>query len=346
MHLFYKLATATAITLALAGAHIVIASEPVPPDPASAAVPAGGPAATSGDPADVVVRINGVAVPRAELQRNIRSLLAGIGDADSLPPDQLKFIEETAKENLIRSELLHQLAMHQDIPDLERKIVEQFDAIKSRSESEEEWEDALAKNGITPDGLREQLKRGIMINVFIEAEVLSKIEITDAQLKAFYDENPEAFQMPESMRASHILIGVDADADADAKDQAKRKADELLEKVTSGDDFAELAKSESTCPSAAQGGDLGEFKRGQMVAPFENAAFGLEPGDVSGVVETQFGYHIIKATDKNPAEVVPFEEVKGRIEKQLKAQALQQQVMAKVEELRKTSVIELPDQNR
>jgi peptidyl-prolyl cis-trans isomerase C len=343
MHLFSKLATATAITLALAGAHIVIASEPVHQEPAPVA---GGPAARYGDPADVVVTINGVAVPRAELDRNIRPLLARIGAADSLPPDQLKFIEETAKENLIRSELLYQLAMRREIPGLEQKIEEQFGVIKSRSASEEEWQDALAKKGITPGGLREQLKRGIMINTFIETEVSSKIEITDAQLKTFYDDHPESFQKPESMRASHILIGVDADADADAKDKAKRKANEVLERVKSGGEFSELAKSESTCPSAAQGGDLGEFKRGQMVAPFEHAAFGLEPGDVSGVVETQFGYHIIKATDKNPAEVVPFDEVKGRIEKQLKAQAVQQQVMAKVEELRKTSVIEFPDQDR
>jgi peptidyl-prolyl cis-trans isomerase C len=343
MHLLFKLANATVITLALAGAQTVIASEPVPREPAPAA---GEPAATSGDPADVVVTINGVAVPRAELDRNIRPLLARIGAADSLSPDQLEFIEETARENLIRSELLYQLAMREEVPDLKQQIDEQFDVIKSRSASEEEWKDALAKKGITPDGLRDQLKRGIMISRFIETEVLSKIEITDAQLKAFYDENPESFQKPESMRASHILIGVDADADADAKDKAKRKADEILEKVKSGDEFSELAKSESTCPSAAQGGDLGEFKRGQMVAPFENAAFGLEPGDVSGVVETQFGYHIIKATDKTPAEVVPFEDAKGRIEKQLKAQAVQQEVMARVEELRKTSVIELPDQNR
>jgi peptidyl-prolyl cis-trans isomerase C len=82
-----------------------------------------------------------------------------------------------------------------------------------------------------------------------------------------------------------------------------------------------------------------------MVAPFENAAFGLESGDVSEVVETQFGYHIIKATDKKPAAVVPFEEVKGGIEKQLKTQNVQQKLMAKIEELRATSVIEFPDQN-
>jgi peptidyl-prolyl cis-trans isomerase C len=346
MHLFSRLVTAAAVTLALTGAPIVVASEPAPQTPPPAAVPADESAARSGDPADVVVRINGVAVPRAELDRNIRPLLARFGAADSVTPDQRKLIEETAKENLIRSELLYQLAMHEDVPDLDHQVEEQLAIIKSRSTSEEEWQDALAKKGITPDGMREQLKRGIMINAFIENEVLSKIEITDAQLKAVYDEHPEAFSKPESMRASHILIGVDAGADAEEKENAKRKAEEVLEKVKSGADFAELAKSESTCPSAEQGGDLGEFGRGQMVAPFEAAAFDLDAGAVSRVVETQFGYHIIKATGKSAAEVVPFEVVKGRIATQLKAQEVQKQVMAKVEELRKTSVIELPDGDR
>ena len=342
MHLFSALATATAIALTLAGTRIVIASEPDARGSAPVALPAGETPAASGDPTDVVVKINGVAIPRAELDRNTLPLLARMGPADSITSDQRKIVEETTTENLIRSELLYQLAKDQNIPDLDRQVDEQFTLIKSRSPSEEEWNDALAKKGITPDGLREQLKRGLMINTFVQNEVVSKIEITDAQLKAFYDEHPEAFSKPESMRASHILIGVDADAGTEEKENAKQKADEILEKVKSGADFAELAKSESTCPSAQQGGDLGEFGRGQMVAPFENAAFGLESGDVSEVVETQFGYHIIKATDKNPAAVVLFEEVKGRIEKQLKTQQVQQALMAKVEELRATSVIEFP----
>jgi peptidyl-prolyl cis-trans isomerase C len=339
MNLFSKLVATTTVTLALVGAHLVIAAEPVPNESAPTAIPAG-------DSADVVVKINGVAIPRAELDRNMRPLLAKFGSADALSPEQRALVEETAKENLIRTELLYQLAMKQEIDDLEQQVEEQLAIIKSRSASEEEWNDALAKKGITSEGLREQLKRAIQINAFVENEVVSKIEITDAQLKAFYDEHPESFSKPESMRASHILIGIDAGAGAEEKEQSKRKADEILAQVKSGADFAELAESVSTCPSAEQGGDLGEFERGQMVAPFEDAAFGLDAGAVSEVVETQFGYHIIKATAKSAAEVVPFDEVKDRIEKHLKAQQLQQQVLAKVEEFRKTSVIELPARNQ
>jgi peptidyl-prolyl cis-trans isomerase C len=290
--------------------------------------------------------VNGVAIPRAELDRILRPMLASIGPADAITPDQRMRVEETAMENLIRSELLYQLAMDQDIPDLDRQADEQLAAIKSRSPSEEEWNAALAKSGITLDALRDQIKRALLINAFVENEILAKIEVTDAQSKAFYDEHPESFAKPESMRASHILIGVDAGAGPEEKEKAKRKADEILAKVQSGADFAELAKSESSCPSAKQGGDLGEFGRGQMVAPFETAAFALDAGAVSGVVETQFGYHIIKATDKSAAEVVPFEEVKARIEKELTKQDAQELVMAKVDELRQTSVIEIPDRDR
>lgn len=342
MHLFSTLATATAIALALTGAPIVVAAEPVAQEPA----PAGVTAAPSEDPADIVVTINGVAIPRAELDRTMQPLLTRLGAAESVSAEQMALIEEAAMENLIRSELLYQLAAKQNIPDLDQQVDEQFAAIKSGSASEEEWNETLASKGITPDGLREQLKRGVLIDAFVENELLAKIQITDAQLQAFYDEHPEAFSQPESMRASHILIGVEEGAAAEDQDKAKRKAVEILEKVKAGEDFAELAKSESSCPSAPQGGDLGEFTRGQMVAPFETAAFALEPGAVSEVVETQFGYHIIKATEKSATEVVPFAEVKDRIEQELQAQQVQEQAIAMVEELRKTSVIELPAQNQ
>ncbi|EGV16292.1 peptidylprolyl isomerase [Thiocapsa marina] len=344
MHLFYKLATAATVTLALAGARGVMAAETVPQAAATAAPPAAESSATSGDPADVVVTINGVGMTRAELDRNVGALLAQSRSAAPLDPAMRERIEETARENMIRSELLYQLAKDETVADLDEQTDAQLAEIRSRFASEEEWETTLAQKGVTPDALREILKQGILIDAFIENEVASKIEITDAQLKAFYDENADAFKKPESIRASHILIGVDSNATPEEKEKAKQKAEGLLKQVQSGEDFAELAKTESTCPSAPQGGDLGEFGRGQMVAPFEEAAFSLEPGDVSEVVETQFGYHIIKSTGKNAAGAVPFEDMKAQIEKQLRAQELQMQVLAKVDAFRQTSVITFPEQ--
>jgi peptidyl-prolyl cis-trans isomerase C len=300
-------------------------------------------ASVADDPADVVVTINGEAVPRAELDRSIAAVLEGLDGAGPLDPDQQALLEETAKENLIRTELLYQLARKDPVADLDQRVNEQYNQIREGLADDAEWQEALAAQGLTEDGLREQLRRAVLIDAFIEDQVASKIEITEAQARSFYDQYPEAFQMPESMRASHILIGVEPGEPADARDGAKQKANELLVQVRSGADFADLAKAESTCPSAEQGGDLGDFQRGQMVAPFEEAAFALEPGEVSEVVESPFGYHIIKATGRSPAEVIPFEEVEERIVSQLKMREIQQQVLAKVDAFRQTSEIIMPE---
>lgn len=319
---------ATTLTFALLGTPLLMAAE-------------SGTEAPTADPAEIVVRINEVAIPRAELERNIRALSERSGLTAPLTPEQRDMVEKAAMENLIRSELLYQLAKEQEVPDLAQRVDEQLAVVKSRSESEAAWQEALADKGITEEGLREQLARGLLISAYVENALVSKIEISDAQARSFYDEHADSFQKPESMRASHILIGVEEGASAEAKAQAREKADAILGQVKSGADFAELAKSESSCPSAAQGGDLGEFTRGQMVAPFEEAAFGLESGEVSEVVETQFGYHVIKATGKNAAGAVPFEEVEGRIREHLKTQAVQQELLAKIEALRGQSKIEI-----
>jgi peptidyl-prolyl cis-trans isomerase C len=302
-------------------------------------------APAAGDPADVVVIINGIAVPRAELERSIASLLESISAAGPLEPDQRALLEETAKENLVRSELLYQLAMRQEVADLDQRVQEQLESIRSELEDQSEWDEALASAGMTEEGLREQLRRAVLIDAFVETEVTPQIEITDDQARAFYEQYTEAFRVPESMRASHILIGVDPGASAETREAAKRKADELLARVREGADFAEVARAESSCPSAQQGGDLGEFGRGQMVAPFEEAAFALEPGDISEVVETEFGYHIIQGNGKTAAEVIPFEEVKARIVEQLTSREIQHQVMARVDAFRQTSEVTFPDAN-
>ena len=127
-----------------------------------------------------------------------------------------------------------------------------------------------------------------------------KIDVTENDANNYYSGNPKEFETPEQVKASHILIASDTSDTSvdpnDAKAKALAKAEQLLAQLKDGADFAELAKANSTCPSASKGGDLGFFSKGDMVAPFEEAAFALEPGQLSDIVETKFGYHIIKRT--------------------------------------------------
>jgi parvulin-like peptidyl-prolyl isomerase len=161
------------------------------------------------------------------------------------------------------------------------------------------------------------------VNDFLSKELLSrevvdKIKVSEEDMKQYYKANREQFKKPEEVKARHILIKVSKDASPDEKKTARKKADEILAKIKKGEDFASLAEKYSDDPgSAKKGGDLGYFPRGRMVKPFEDAAFSLNPGEVSDIVETKFGYHIIKLEEKRPAGYQPFEAVKNTIRKEL-----------------------------
>lgn len=165
-------------------------------------------------------------------------------------------------------------------------------------------------------------------------ELIKTVSVTEEEARKFYDANPERFTQPERVHARHILLSDDVtSADQIAKVQADLKA---------GVPFDELAKSVSLCPSAPQGGDLGEFQRGQMVPEFEAAAFALkEPGDISEPVKTAFGWHIIKLEGRVPAELVPFENVKAQLLQELEGEKVSELLRAKTEELRKEYKVEI-----
>ena len=144
----------------------------------------------------------------------------------------------------------------------------------------------------------------------------------------------------QSAQIRHILISVSPQADETQKAAARKKIEEIQKKVKKGDDFAALAKESSQCPSSASGGDLGFFGRGQMAKPFEDAAFALEPGETSGIVETRFGYHIIKSTEKKPGTTIAFEDVKEKIMQFLKQKKLSEQLGEYTNGLEKTAKVE------
>jgi peptidyl-prolyl cis-trans isomerase C len=149
---------------------------------------------------------------------------------------------------------------------------------------------------------------------YLDKVVSAKVEPTEEEINQYYTENSQRFHMREQVRARHILIKTDAEMDDAAKAEARKKAEELLAQVRAGSDFAALAHEHSEDPmSRERGGDLGLFSRGRMVTEFETAAFSMQPGETSEIVETKFGYHIIRIEERQQGKVKPLAEVREMI---------------------------------
>lgn len=292
-------------------------------------------------PSDPMARVNGTTITRQEVDRAVKVMLAQNQVEQPLSADLLKQAQDAALDQLAAAELLFQEASKHEVKDLDKQVADKVAVNRAKFTSDAEFEKALKAVDMTMNDIREFTRKDIIISRFIDDELAAKIKVSDADIKKFYDENVEKyFTKPESARASHILIGVDEKASAEERKKAKEKAEALLKRVKAGEDFATIAKSDSTCPSASQGGDLGTFGRGQMVPPFEKAAFALKPGQVSDVVETQFGYHIIKLVEKEEAGKESFESVKGKIAEFLKREKTQKSVVDLVAKLKETAKIE------
>ena len=153
-----------------------------------------------------------------------------------------------------------------------------------------------------------EAKKKIVMAKLVKNEVEDKVVVTEDEMKKFYDVHKDEFKTPEMWRASHILVGTE------------KEAGEMLDKLAKGERFEDLARVHSTDATASRGGDVGFFRAGQLVPDFEKAALKLEIGQTSGIVQTQFGYHVIKLTDKKEPGVKTYPEAKRAIEAELKKQ--------------------------
>jgi peptidyl-prolyl cis-trans isomerase C len=283
-------------------------------------------------PTDPVVKVNGTVITRGELDRATKEMSAQ-NRGQQLP-------EDVVIDRLVSAELLYQAGAKLVVPDLDKQVAEKIAQVKAQFPDNAAFENKLKSESLTQKELEKQIRKYIITSNLVDKEIASKTTVSDADAKKFYDENSDKFKQGDSIRASHILCGVDPKATDAEKKKAREKAEALLKEIKAGKDFAELAKSNSTCPSKAQGGDLGFFGKGQMVPAFENAAFALKPGEVSNVVETQFGYHIIKVTEKKSAGVTKFDEVRDKIQAYLKNMKVQKGVIDYIAQLKEKAKIE------
>lgn len=290
------------------------------------------------------VTVNGEAVANQTIAEEESRLMQQFGP--NVDPQQMAAIKETVRkqalENVIGRVLLMQAIATEGITSTQDEIDSRMAEIREQAGSEEVFAQRLAMLGMTEAQLESEMRNAINVDKLLERH-RDIGEVTDADMEAYYNANRQRFKQPERVRARHILIETKPEDTAAEKSSSKAEADRLLGELKQGGDFEALARQHSSCPSKERGGDLGFFQRGQMVKPFEDVAFALKVGQVSDVVETQFGYHIIEVTDREEEREVPFEEAKHGIGVFLDGMKRNEAMNSYLEEVRASAVIEYPD---
>ncbi len=256
--------------------------------------------------------VNGVKITNEEYEEQISRLISQYeAQGATLPPEQLVEMRKSILDNMIMKEVLLQKSVSYEISPEE--VDERISSIKGNFPDEKAFEETMTLQGFDMESLKTALSEDMRIQKFMDDTTPKDFEISDEEISNFYNENPSYFSNPEKIKASHILVSVKEDSTDEEKAKALEKVKMIQGKLDKGADFAKIAILESEGPSAPQGGDLGEFARGQMVKEFEEAAFTLPEGEISGIVETQFGYHIIKTIKKIPESKFTLDEVKEKI---------------------------------
>ena len=267
--------------------------------------------------------VNGKKITTADIERALRMRYGP--SLDEMPAEQrvnaIKQVTPRMTEELISRNLLLEAAKAAKTKTNAEELKTTLEQIKGSLPPTVKFEDYIKKMGHNEKSFEAEVAEELLINFHVQ-KILSAVKApTDAELQKHYEENKESFNSKESITASHILLKTDPGSDEKLKSEKLKAIQKLREQLITakGAGFDKLAKEHSDCPSSARGGDLGSFGRGQMVPAFEKAAFTQKIGDVGEVVETQFGYHLIKVTKKSTAGQRKFEEVKEEITQQLDA---------------------------
>jgi peptidyl-prolyl cis-trans isomerase C len=283
---------------------------------------------------EVVARVNGDPIPREEFERAVRSAEVRAGQV--VPASLRAAVHDRVLDRLVVFHLLLQESETRQLVVDDADVDAEIARIREGFPSAEAFEAQLGEWGTTLEELRTERRRDLLIAKLIDADVTPRIAVGDEAVRAFYDRHPDQFAETEAVRASHILIETESDAAPAERDDARARAEAIRsEAAAAGADFAALAREHSDDPgSAANGGDLGLVVEGQTVSAFEAALFALEPGELSDVVETPFGFHVIQMVERRDDRVVPFEEARGPIGDLLLQQEQQARAAAFMEELK------------
>ncbi len=289
----------------------------------------------------IVATVNGQIIKKGEYKQELDTTYRRFHEAGQMIDGSMfEQLKKEVLESLINLILMDdyskELSLAVDASDVEKH----YQKAVSNYASKRAYREALKKAGITESDLRARIKRTLAAKMVVKEHVYPKIIVTDEEVKNYYEENAYEFEHDVQVHAAHILIKVPPFADKDFRQKAKQRILSIKEKIEAGEDFAQLAKTYSEGPSKVNGGDIGYFGTAQMAPSFETAAFSLKPGEVSDVVTTQFGFHLIKVYDHKPAGTVPFSEAAPMLKQRFFKERLDRELQKLVETLKAEATIE------
>jgi parvulin-like peptidyl-prolyl isomerase len=294
---------------------------------------------------EVVATVNGQNITKEQLQEIFNAALQGAGaSVDSLSPQQQLQGYTQLLNDLITDKLVAEASSSEKVSDAD--VDAEIDKIKSQFPNPSLFDEELKLSGLTMEKMKENISTMLQQQRWMQSQIKSP-DITDAAVQSFYDSNPAEFEQPETVEASHILFLVEPDATADTVKAKQDAASKAAERASKGEDFNTLAKELSDEPGADQsGGELGYFSKDRMVPEFANAAFSQQVGDIGQPVRSEFGWHVIKVTDKKAAGAVPFDDVKDQIRAFLLSTEQREAVQKILQNLKDSAKIEtfLPSQ--
>ena len=299
---------------------------------------------------EIIARINNQIITRAEYTRSKETLKQEAQQQD--PANATKIVEERDKDVL--RDLIDQQLLLEKGKDLgitaDTEVIKRLDEMRKdmHMDSMEDLEKAAVSQGISYEDFKQNLKNQIITQQVISREVGSRVNVSREEMQQFYDEHKAQMEQPEQIRLSELLITEKKDKAPPADEEqelaaARAKAEDLLAQIRKGAAFDAIAKKNSDGPTAAQGGDLGYFKRATLAKELEDKTFAMKPGEVSDVIRTKQGFVILKVTEHQQVGVPPLSEIEGRVQEAITVQKMQPALRAYLQKLREDAYIKIAD---
>ncbi|MGD1076304.1 MAG: peptidylprolyl isomerase [Thermodesulfovibrionales bacterium] len=292
--------------------------------------------------ADKVAIVNGAQIDRGEFDGEVlRIQRALLGFGKPLTCSQLASVQSEVLESMIRREILYQDSRKAGIKPDEDAVDKEIKTLRQQFSNETEYKNELKKRNISEEILRSRMEKNSAIQQYVDRQFAAKVTVTDSDAVAYYEGHTDLFKQPLQIRVSHILVQTDPKWDEARKQEARRKIEQILKNLKKGQDFAALAREQSDGPTRANGGDLGYIKAGQLDKQFESTVFALKTGETTDIIETDYGFHLLRVTDRKPETVLAYESVKEKIRQFLRDEKAKQEADLQAKTLRDKASVEI-----